>query len=365
MKIIQVQTQAEAAGAQRVSDMVGEGLRARGHEVRTVFMYRKTDVYDEDPFADFIQRTSPSGVLDQARAAMGLIGYLRAQRPEAVITYQYWGNLFGTVGGRLSGARVLVANQSGQPMRTGVLGIVSRLDRLMGHWGMYHYNVVNSAWTEEQFNTYSAAYRRRMRRIDHGVVRHEQAFAKDEARKSFALPMNVPLAISSGRQTEQKNFAVLVDVLGRLPELHLALAGRGPAQADLIKRAESLDVRERLHLVGELPPARIGAFLATGDVYAFPSLMETFGLAVAEAAIAGLPVVASDLEVLREVLRTEGGEPAALFTPPRDAAAFAQAIARVISERDLALHLRSAGRSLARRYSPTTMSNAYEALLVG
>ena len=35
MKIIQVQTQAEAAGAQRISTMVGEGLRARGHEVHT------------------------------------------------------------------------------------------------------------------------------------------------------------------------------------------------------------------------------------------------------------------------------------------------------------------------------------------
>ena len=35
MKIIQVQTQAEAGGAQHVSDMLGAGLRARGHDVRT------------------------------------------------------------------------------------------------------------------------------------------------------------------------------------------------------------------------------------------------------------------------------------------------------------------------------------------
>ena len=61
MKIVQVQTQAEAAGAQRVSDMVGEGLRARGHQVRTVFMYRKTDVYDRDPNADFVLCRRPRG----------------------------------------------------------------------------------------------------------------------------------------------------------------------------------------------------------------------------------------------------------------------------------------------------------------
>ncbi len=59
MRVVQVQTQAEAAGAQRVSDMVGEGLRARGHEARTVFMYRKTDAYDRDPHADFVLSAPP------------------------------------------------------------------------------------------------------------------------------------------------------------------------------------------------------------------------------------------------------------------------------------------------------------------
>ena len=86
MKIVQVQTQAEAAGAQRISDMVGEGLRARGHAVRTVFMYRKTDAYDRDPNADFILTERPRGLPGQIRAAIGLTQYLREARPDAVIT---------------------------------------------------------------------------------------------------------------------------------------------------------------------------------------------------------------------------------------------------------------------------------------
>ena len=68
MKIIQVQTQAEAAGAQRVSDMVGDGLRIHGHEVRTVFMWRKTGVYDDDPHVDFVLAGPPEGLLDLVRA---------------------------------------------------------------------------------------------------------------------------------------------------------------------------------------------------------------------------------------------------------------------------------------------------------
>ena len=70
MKIVQVQTQAEAAGAQRVSDMVGEGLRARGHDVRTVFMYRKTEAYDQDAYADFVLHEQPSGLLGQVKASL-------------------------------------------------------------------------------------------------------------------------------------------------------------------------------------------------------------------------------------------------------------------------------------------------------
>lgn len=75
-------------------------------------------------------------------------------------------------------------------------------------------------------------------------------------------------------------------------------------------------LRGRLHLVGEVSPARIYEFLAAGDACAFSSLTETFGLAAVEAAIAGLPVVARDLDVLREVLTTRDGEAAPLFVRP-------------------------------------------------
>src|SRR5690606_5003043 len=132
MKIVQVQTQAEAAGAQRVSDMVGAGLRARGHEVRTIFMYRKTAAYDHDPHVDFVTRNVPTNLAGQLRAAMGLIAYLRKARPDAVISYQHYGNVFGTIGGRLAGARRIVANQSGAPQHKGMPGIASLLDKWMG-----------------------------------------------------------------------------------------------------------------------------------------------------------------------------------------------------------------------------------------
>ena len=364
MKVIQVQTQAEAAGAQRISDMVGEGLRARGHDVRTVFMYRKTDAFDGDPYADFILTEPPRGLPGQVRAAIGLATYLRAARPDAVISYQHYGNIFGTIGARLAGVRHIVANQSCAPQSRGVMGLLSSIDKAMGVLGAYQLNVVNSAWTEGQFDRYPQAYKRRMRRIDHGVPGPPETYDKREARAAFSLPQDACLAVTTGRLTRDKNHLALAGALCRLNELHVAIAGAGPERETLTAFARENGVADRLHFVGEVPPARIFEFLSAGDVFAFPSINETFGLSVAEAAIAGLPVVANGLPVLREVLSTASGEPAALFVDGGDAAGFAAALEETARTPGLADKLSENGRRLAERYSPAAMCLAYERLLV-
>ncbi|MGN6144507.1 MAG: glycosyltransferase family 4 protein [Mesorhizobium sp.] len=363
MKIVQVQTQAEAAGAQRVSDMVGEGLRARGHAVRTVFMYRKTAAYDNDPHADFVLSSQPGGLPGQMRAAAGLVAYMRRERPDAVISYQHYGNIFGTLAARLAGARHIVANQSGAPQSRGVMGLLSSIDKAMGVLGAYQLNVVNSAWTEGQFDRYPQAYKRRMRRIDHGVPGPPGTYDKREARAAFGLPQDAWLAVTTGRLTRDKNHLALAGALCRLNELHVAIAGAGPERETLTAFARENGVADRLHFVGEVPPARIFEFLSAGDVFAFPSVNETFGLSVAEAAIAGLPVVANGLPVLREVLSTASGEPAALFVDGGDAAGFAAALEETARTPGLADKLSENGRRLAERYSPAAMCLAYEKLL--
>jgi glycosyltransferase involved in cell wall biosynthesis len=363
MRIVQVQTQAEAGGAQRISDMVGEGLRSRGHEVRTVFLYRKTDVYDRDPHADFILARPPKGPLEQVRAVLGLFRYLRRTRPEAVLSFQHYGNIAGTLGARLCGARVIVANQSGAPQKRGLRGLLSGIDRLMGMAGLYQLNVVNSAWTEAQFDAFPLSYRKRLRRIDHGVPAPAKIFDKAQARAAFGLPAEASIMLSSGRLSPSKNQVALVRALALVRNVHLAIAGTGPEREALVALAENLRVRDRLHLVGEVSPARIYEFLATGDAYAFSSLTETFGLAAVEAAIAGLPVVASELDVLREVLTTRDGAAAALFVQP-DADGIAGGISEILAKPALAKNLAAAGRKLGEQYAPATMCAGYEALLL-
>ena len=363
MKIIQVQTQAEAGGAQRVSEMLGEGLRARGHDVRTAFLYRKTDAYDRDPHADFMLDCPPRNLFEQVAAVVRLVSHVHTARPDAVISFQHWGNIAGTLAARLSGVKNILANQSGAPQAQGMRGFLTLVDRLMGVSGLYRINVVNSAWTEAQFAAFPAAYRKRLHRIDHGVSTTLRLRSRQQTRAAFGLPVDVPLVISTGRLVVSKNHAALVGALKALGHVHLAIAGAGPEAANLLTLADNLQVRHRLHLVGEVSPAGVFDFLATGDVYAFSSVTETFGLAVVEAAIAGLPVVAADLPVLREVLTAGDGSPAALFVQP-EAACIAAGIEEILSNPERLAALSTAGRQLRERYAPAAMCAAYEGLLV-
>ncbi len=100
---------------------------------------------------------------------------------------------------------------------------------------------------------------------------------------------------------------------------HLVLAGQGAERANLEALARELKVFDRVHFVGELDERRMGLFLAALDCFVFPSAIETFGLAPVEAAQAGVPVVANNIEVLNEVLSVDG-EPCALFVDARDTA---------------------------------------------
>lgn len=361
MKIIQVQTQAEAAGAQRISGLLGEGLRRRGHDARTIFMYRKTDAYDADPHADFILRGRPRGLRDQVKAAVGLLSYLRNARPDVIISYQHYGNIFGTIGGRIAGAQRIITNQSGAPGQHGFYG-VEAIDFLMGTLGLYHFKVANSEWTESQFASYPAVYKGRVRRIDHGVKPPSERFDKYAARAAFGLPDKVWLVATAGRLTKQKNQLTLVGALGKIPDIHVALAGVGPERDNLETFAQKQGVEDRLHFVGEVPPSQMFKFLAAADTFVFNSQSETFGLAVVEAAMSGVPVVCSGLPVLREVLVTERGAPAGLFLDTNDVDGVVKAIVKIMERPDLARDLVAAGQTLVAKYSPERMCAAYESL---
>ena len=154
----------------------------------------------------------------------------------------------------------------------------------------------------------------------------------------------------------------VVVALADRPRWNLALAGQGPDEERLRQLATELGVADRVYFVGEIAPERVGTFLACLDVFVFPSRAETFGLAAVEAAHAGVPVVANDLPVLREVLSYQGA-PAAVFVDASDTAMLAAAVSRVLADTALNDTLKQNAKGLRLRYSVDAMVDDYVRIL--
>jgi glycosyltransferase involved in cell wall biosynthesis len=111
---------------------------------------------------------------------------------------------------------------------------------------------------------------------------------------------------------------------------------------------------EHAEWLGDLAPDRLYTAMAEAAVFAHPARYEPFGLAVLEAARAGCALVLGRIESLCELWHD-----AALFVPPGDDEALANAIRSLIASSDLRRQLAAAARARARRYTAGRMARRY------
>ena len=361
-RILFVQTQAENAGAQEISRLIGNGLEARGFEVHHLFLYRVSSACDGLSNVVFVSRERPSGPLRFLGFLWRLVRAIRQIRPDVALCFQHYGNVIAAPAARLAGVPLVVANHVSA--RKTINAVVRRIDRMWGLGGVYHRITVNSKDLSRDYADYPARYRDLVTMIPHGFEDKTAGIDRAGARRHFGLPSEAKIIGSVSRLHPLKQIDLAIRLLPDRPGLHLAMAGQGPDAARLRALAATLKVSDRLHLVGELPGTEIGRFLATLDVFVFPTAAETFGLAAVEAAQAGVPVVANDLPVLREVLSVSG-EPCAVFVDAADAAAFGAAVDNVLESETVAGDLARRGRRLSETYPLDGMIDAYAAIIAG
>lgn len=137
--------------------------------------------------------------------------------------------------------------------------------------------------------------------IHNGI--HLQKFAEIQREKEFH-PERVRLGIA-GRLNHEKGHDVLLRALGkmtkRFPGLTLEIAGDGPLDSHLRQRVRELGIADRVHFHGFLED--MVEFLRNIDLFVLSSYYEGFGLVLVEAMAAALPVVATDVGGVREVVK--------------------------------------------------------------
>ena len=131
---------------------------------------------------------------------------------------------------------------------------------------------------------------------------------------------------------------------GGFPEAELHLVGDGPDRAAVERLAAELGLRDAARLLGTR--ADVPELLATAHCVLLASDYEGCPLSVLEAMAAGVPVVATAVGGVPEIVAD--GE-TGLLTPRGDAQALARALETVLADRDLATRLGAEGRARARR----------------
>lgn len=360
--VINIITQMEAGGAQGAAVRATEELRKRGYDAETCFLYMKSPTYVNHENIHIVLNRRPKGVLDYIRIFYNLVRYLKKKKPIAVITFTHYANIMGQLAAFLCGVKARVASQR-NPVYTYPRG-ARYLDKVLGSIGLYTKNIVVSKAVQDSVDNYPNSYRKRLKLIYNGIPINKLVLEKERAREKFNIPINCKLAINVGRLAEQKNQIMLVHLLKHVPDLHVAIAGEGHLRDLLESEAKSLGVEERLHLVGEIPPKEIPQFLSTGDIFVFPSKFEAFGFAMVEAMVAGLPIIASDIPALREVLGGLEGKPSGILVSPEDLQGFVKAVKSVFEEKKLAESLSLDAKKRAEVFSLKRMMDGYEACFV-
>lgn len=156
-----------------------------------------------------------------------------------------------------------------------------------------------------------------------------------------------------GRFSPEKGLRYLLEALhavaSRVPEIRARLVGTDEAEdGEFHALARRLGVADCVVFGGALPRAELQRIYAAADLLVVPSLAEGHPLAPLECLACGTPVVASDLPGLRQTLQ-DGVN--GLLVPPRDPAALAEAIARVLSDEALLDRMSRAARPSVERFS--------------
>jgi glycosyltransferase involved in cell wall biosynthesis len=142
------------------------------------------------------------------------------------------------------------------------------------------------------------------------------------------------MLLTIGSVVPVKGYDLLIAALATLSEMpwRLTIAGdrtRNPtAAAQLDADIEAYGLRDRVAVLGAVPPERITELFLATDLFVLASRFEGYGMALAEAIAHGLPVVSTMAGAIPETVPAGTG----LLVPPDDVAALAQALRRLIGD---------------------------------
>jgi glycosyltransferase involved in cell wall biosynthesis len=166
-----------------------------------------------------------------------------------------------------------------------------------------------------------------------------------------------PIILSVGGLRKQKNYETMLSAMALLVDMEFEywIAGDGEERLFLEKLSIDLGLHSKVRFFGHV--ADISPLLEQADIFLMASRWEGFGLAVVEAMNASLPVVASEVDGLVEVVASE--PPVAVLVDPHSPASISEAILDLLRSREKRTRLGSSGFQRAELFGENRMISHY------
>ena len=357
MRVLLTSPSMQVGGAERVMTLLAAELSERGHEVAIVAPPgpRDEDLRDV-PHTRIPLHDRGRSPLGAGRAVVELAGAIRALRADVVHAQNVKSGAVSALAARLGRrrrrARVLATFHGVLPAE---YKSSAWLLRLTDHVACVSADVRERALAGGLPAKHATVVR-------NAVVPPEPLTEERRAPLDAELGLgDAPLGLMIGRLVPQKNhdrfLRAAAVVAERVPDARFLILGDGPLRADIEAKVRAAGLGERVRLTGVRPDAR--DLIARSDVLVFSSDWEGLSIAALEALAAGVPVVSTDVEGMRELLA--GG--AGVTAPLDDGTALGECIAEVLSDPERRTQMGAVGRELvAAEFSLARMTDAYEAL---
>lgn len=352
LRILFFGTQMAIGGAQKLLLDQARWFHDHGHDVTAVFFYDKQGLQQRwqnglgfplltlasvGPRASLIQR--PGALI---AGLWRLWKLLRKSRFDVIETFTYDSNLLALPLAWLAGVPARIATHHG--VIEGFPRWIERLHAWLVNAGVASILVSVSGKTLEQ--AVQAGIRpERTTVIQNGIppmalMPQNQA----ELRRQLGVEDGGAVLLSVGRLVYQKGHEYLVHAMPRIlldyPHTKAVICGEGALRPQLEKQIQELGLGESVRLMGN--QTDIAPFLAGADLFVLPSRWEGLPVALLEAMGAGLPVVATRVEGVDEVVQeTSQG----LLVPPEDSDALASALLQLLGDPRLRRRMGEAARS--------------------
>ncbi|MDO8492852.1 MAG: glycosyltransferase family 4 protein [bacterium] len=190
--------------------------------------------------------------------------------------------------------------------------------------------------------------------IYNAFVKPEIIATKEELKRKFGF--KYPTIISIGRLVPWKGFPILIkatEILKKeFPKIELYIIDDGPDKEFLVKMAGDLKIKSDVVFVGRMPQNEVYEYLKAADVFALVSSYEGFSHLLLETLAIGTPVVTTPVGGNVEIIKNgENG----LFVPFGHAAKTAEAIGKILHDKEFALRLVANGRLAVSGFTEESM----------